>query len=121
MSFNLNTLLAFTLLSLLFPFLKLALALFGFKECADVGEHIVHDGLQDVFRHIAFGTAVAKGVFKLHAQARPEATELVRLNAFPARSQAFGNGFLNSRSISAARLSPSISTTRSLPYCFSIS
>ena len=38
-----------------FPLFKLKLALLGFKECADVGKHIVHDGLQDVFRHVAFG------------------------------------------------------------------
>ncbi len=58
------------LYALRFPLLKLALAFLGFKECADIREHIVHDGLQDVFRHVAFGAAVAKSVFNLHAQAR---------------------------------------------------
>ena len=58
------------ILALRLPFFKLALAFFGFKERADIGEHIVHDGLQDVFRHVTFGAAVAESVFNLHAQAR---------------------------------------------------
>ena len=37
-----------------FPFLKLSFSFFGFKESADVREHIVHDSLQDVFRHVTF-------------------------------------------------------------------
>ena len=42
-----------------FPFLKLALAFFGFKEGADVGHHIVNDSLKNVFRNIALSTALA--------------------------------------------------------------
>lgn len=75
------------------PLLKLALAFFGFKEGADVGKHIVHDGLQDVFWHIAFGTAVAERVFEFNAQARPKSAVFVCLNVFPVRLQPFGNGF----------------------------
>ena len=60
-----------------FPLLKLALAFVGFKERADIWHHIVHDGLQDVFRHVAFGTAVAESIFNLNAQACPKAAVFV--------------------------------------------
>ena len=76
-----------------FPLLKLALAFFGFKESAVVGKHIVHDGLQDVFRHVAFCAAVTEGVFELNAQARPEAAVFVCLNIFPVRFKPQGDFF----------------------------
>ncbi len=79
--------------ALRFPLLKLAFAVLGFKERADIGEHIVNNGLQDVFRHVAFGAAVAEHVFNLYVQARPEAAVFVRLNILPVRFQSFGNGF----------------------------
>ena len=76
-----------------FPFLKFALAFFGFKERADIGEHIVHDGLQEVFRHVTFGAAVAEGVFEFNAQARSKAAVFVCLNIFPVRLQPLSDGF----------------------------
>ena len=50
------------ILALRLPLFKLALAFFGFKEGTNVGHHIVNDRLQNVFRHVAFCTAVAEGV-----------------------------------------------------------
>lgn len=58
MAFILNTLLAFTLLSLRFPLLKLTLAFFRVKERTNVRHHIVNNGLKHVFRHIAFSAAL---------------------------------------------------------------